>query len=143
MHLLNRRATLLWARYHHPHPRPAADALADWLTAEQGVPPRSQVAACLAEWRAAGLLDLPPPDAGPWTAPWVIPPPAPAPLASAEQALAGLTLGLRIDDPTLAARAVPLVAPLRQPQARQRTHALYLAGTPDDWPVLTAAGYCW
>ena len=139
LHLLNQSAALLWARYHHPHPRPAA-ALADWLTAAYGVPASSaqaQVAACLADWRAAGLLDPPSPDAGPWTTSWVIPPPAPVPLAATEQALAlaGLTLGLRIDDPALAARAAPLFASLRQPAARQRTHALHLAGTPDAWQL--------
>ena len=142
VHLLNASASELWD-YSLAAPTAAADDLAQWLATVYELPiviAQRHVADALAAWQVAGLLESSPPPASEsvWSEHWVIPPP-PRVLAREGESvleLAGLTMGLRIDDSKLKAYLRGPMQSLWRSSATQRTHAFHLTGHCAGWQLM-------
>lgn len=142
LHLLNASAAALWDcwqdRGPDAGPGAEADALVRYLIDQHDLPltlAREQVARLLDAWRDEGLLS---PEAAPTETcldGWVrIPPPEQAADGPIHVlTLAGLRLGVDIEDAELERRTLALCEPMATPGETRCGHRLRLIGVPHTW----------
>lgn len=140
LHWLNASAAELWDRFAAQPPDTARATAVQWLSAQYRLAPdhaSQEIAALFAAWEQAGLLNSDPgaEAAAPWQDDWVIPAPSATPAGAATRCieLAGLPMGLRIDDAELDAALKPVLECLCSPESEWQTHRWHLAGPANDW----------